>query len=428
MEQKDLPTQRPLESVADMLAADKSSPLKLTPALIKLYALLAPACLVVCATNGYDGSVLTGLQGVDSWKDQFNNPRGALLGFTSAAYPLGAILSTPFSAFVSDRFGRKMSILVGSSIMIIGVIIQCVSKSIGLFIGGRIVVGRNREAYATLAKCHGDGDWDHPLVRAEYFEMHDTLEAEREMTDASVSQFFKSPANRHRLIILVSLGFFVQWSGNGLVSYYLTKILASIGISTQEEQTKLVGTLATFNYGNAIVAAMLSAKLARRTMFVGGGIAMFLSFSALTISISTYNELHTLASSKSALAFIFIYNASYNVCLNPLLWVYPTEILPYRLRAKGLSILVLTTKAASFFNQFVNPIGMDTLGWKYYIVYVVWLLVEIAVFYFLYPETRGLTLEKAQAVFGDAPETHVEVGEKAMAVEIDGTPDGKRDA
>ncbi|RSM07680.1 hypothetical protein CDV31_008460 [Fusarium ambrosium] len=517
MEQKDLPTQRPLESVADMLATDKSSPLKLTPALIKLYALLAPACLVVCATNGYDGSVLTGLQGVDSWKDQFDNPRGALLGFTSAAYPLGAILSTPFSAFVSDRFGRKMSILVGSSIMIIGVIIQCVSKSIGLFIGGRIVVGfgitlalaaapiliselahprhrvlfsslyntsfylgsllagwttfgsyrmasawawrlptllqaapamlqiafvcfldesprwlcfkgRNREAYATLAKCHGDGDWDHPLVRAEYFEMRDTLEAEREMADASVSQFFKSPANRHRLIILVSLGFFVQWSGNGLVSYYLTKILASIGISTQEEQTKLVGTLATFNYGNAIVAAMLSAKLARRTMFVGGGIAMFLSFSALTISISTYNELHTLASSKSALAFIFIYNASYNVCLNPLLWVYPTEILPYRLRAKGLSILVLTTKSASFFNQFVNPIGMDTLGWKYYIVYVVWLLVEIAVFYFLYPETRGLTLEKAQAVFGDAPETHAEVGEKAMAVEIDGTPDGKRDA
>ncbi|KAM3449663.1 hypothetical protein MY3296_006747 [Beauveria thailandica] len=28
-----------------------------------------------------------------------------------------------------------------------------------------------------------------------------------------------------------------------------------------------------------------------------------------------------------------------------------------------------TTKAASLFNQFVNPIGMDSLGWKYYLVY-----------------------------------------------------------
>ena len=136
-------------------------------------------------------------------------------------------------------------------------------------------------------------------------------------------------------------------------------------------------------------------------MFVGGGIAMFLTFSALTASIAIYNETGSKAASKSALAFIFIYYTSFNICLNPLLFLYPTEILPFRLRAMGLSILVFSTKAASFFNQFVNPVGMDSLGWKYYLVYVGWLLVEIVVFWWLYPETKGYTLERIQEAFGE---------------------------
>lgn len=187
----------------------------------------------------------------------------------------------------------------------------------------------------------------------------------------------------------------------GQVSYYLTKILASIGISTQREQTMLNGIISTVNYATALFAAVLSTKIGRRTMFIGGGIAMFFTFSALTISIAVYNETGSVAASKSGLAFIFIYYTSFNICLNPLLFLYPTEILPYRLRAMGLSILVFSTKAASFFNQFVNPIGMDSLGWKYYLVYVGWLLVEICVFWLLYVETKGYTLERIQEAFGE---------------------------
>lgn len=485
-----IPTTRPAQSVAEILAADKRSAFSLSSSLIYLYAILAPACLVVCATNGYDGSVLTALQGVEAWNEQFGTPKGALLGFTSAAYPLGAILSTPFSAIISDRFGRKWSILLGSFIMIIGVIIQCVSKSIGLFIGGRVVVGfgitlalaaapiliselahprhrvlfgslyntsfylgallagwvsfgsyripsawawrlptllqagpamlqmtfvwfldesprwlcyksRGEEAFNILVKHHGNGDRTDTLVIAEYFEMNEALQAEREVESAGLKLFLATPANRRRLAILITIAVFGQWSGNGLVSYYLTKILTSIGITTQREQTMLTGTISTVNYATALMAAVLATKIGRRKMFVGGAIAMWLTFSALTASIAVYNNTGSKAASQSALGFIFIYYASFNICLNPLLFLYPTEILPFRLRAMGLSIMVFSTKAASFFNQFVNPIGMDSLGWKYYLVYVGWLVVEIFVFYFLYPETKGYTLENIQEAFGE---------------------------
>ncbi|EEU37845.1 uncharacterized protein NECHADRAFT_54845 [Fusarium vanettenii 77-13-4] len=456
-----IPTGRPARSVAEILAQDHTSAFALTPSLIQLYSILAPACLVVCATNGYDSSLLTGLQGVEAWKEQFGSPKGALLGITSASYPLGAILSTPLSAFISDRFGRRQSIIIGSLIMILGVIMQTASSSIGLFLGGRIVVGfgitlalaagpvliselahprhrsawawrlptllqagpaliqitfiwfldesprwlvykdRGEEAYKILVKNHGNGDWNDPLVQAEFWEMNETLKAERAVKEQGLKLFFATPGNRKRLFLLITLAVFGQWSGNGLVSYYLTKILTSIGIVTQHDQTMLTGTISTVNYATALFAAVLSTKVGRRTMFVGGGVAMFVTFSALTASIAVYNENGSKAASKSALAFIFIYYASFNMCLNPLLFAYPTEILPFRLRAMGLSILLFANKAALFFNQFVNPVGMDNLGWKYYLVYVVWLLVEVLVFWFFYPETKGFTLEKVQEVFGD---------------------------
>ncbi|KAH8593623.1 general substrate transporter [Bisporella sp. PMI_857] len=484
-----VPTTRPLLSVEEILAKDKSSVFALSTSLIQLYALLAPACLVVCATNGYDGSVLTGLQGVAAWKDQFGKPTGALLGITSAAYPLGAMLSTPFSAFISDRFGRRWSVLVGSFIMILGVIMQCASTTIGLFLGGRIVVGfgitlaltaapiliselahprhrvlfgslyntsfylgallagwvtfgsyripsawawrlptllqagpatiqmifiwfldesprwlcykdRHEEAFDMLVKHHASGDREDPLVLAEYFEMSETLKAERDFKSQGPAQFLKTPANRKRLAILITLAVFGQWSGNGLVSYYLTKILSTIGITTQREQTMLNGTISTVNYATALFAAVLSTKVGRRTMFLFGSVAMLVTFSSLTASIAVYNQTKSKAASQSALAFIFIYYTSFNICLNPLLFLYPTEILPFRLRAMGMSILIFSSKAASFFNQFVNPIGMDALGWKYYLVYVGWLVVEVTVFYLMYPETRGYSLERIQEAFG----------------------------
>jgi MFS family permease len=208
------------------------------------------------------------------------------------------------------------------------------------------------------------------------------------------------------------------------VSYYLSKILKSIGITAQRDQTMLNGILTTVNYATGIMAALMTQRVARRTMFVGGAVGMWFTFSALTISIAVYNEQHTVASGRSALGFIFIYYTFYNMCLNPLLYLYPTEILPYKLRAMGLSVLVFSNKMALFFNQFVNPIGMDSLGWKYYLFYVGFILVEIVVFFFLYPETHGYSLEKVGEVF-DGPQLPSDFSEKdimAETVETTQTP------
>lgn len=75
------------------------------------------------------------------------------------------------------------------------------------------------------------------------------------------------------------------------------------------------------------------------------------------------------------------------------------ELFPYEQRAKGISVEQLTTRIAVFFNTYVNPIAMDRIGWKYYLVYCVWILVEIAVVYLLFPETHNRTLEELSFMF-----------------------------
>lgn len=52
----------PTAGVTAVLARTKQKPWIFDRQLRKLYAVLIPACLFVCATNGYDGSMINGIQ------------------------------------------------------------------------------------------------------------------------------------------------------------------------------------------------------------------------------------------------------------------------------------------------------------------------------------------------------------------------------
>jgi hypothetical protein len=41
----------------------------------------------------------------------------------------------------------------------------------------------------------------------------------------SYLSLFRTPGNRRRMRVIIALGIFSQWSGNGLVSYYINIVL-----------------------------------------------------------------------------------------------------------------------------------------------------------------------------------------------------------
>jgi Sugar (and other) transporter len=91
---------------------------------------------------------------------------------------------------------------------------------------------------------------------------------------------------------------------------------------------------------------------------------------------------------------IFIYYLFYNLAWSGLLVGYTVEILPYSIRSEGLTVVFLFVDATLFFNQYVNPIALAHLHWRYYIVYRCWLGIELAVVWQFYIETRNPPLEE----------------------------------
>lgn len=243
------------------------------------------------------------------------------------------------------------------------------------------------------------------LVDYELTEIKLAIQQERMFSEVtSYSDFFRTSANRKRLWILCWVGVFMQLSGNGLVSYYLGKVLTSIGIKSGDEQLIVNGELMVYNWGISLILALFVLNhLTRKAVFntsVGGMLLCFTIWTVLS-AINQQRDFEDKSSGKGVLAMIFFYYLFYNFSLNGYPFLYVTEIFPYSLRGKGLNIFTIVQYAVMIYNGFVNPIAMDVIEWKYYIVYCCILVVEFCICFFTFVETSGRTLEEVSEVFGD---------------------------
>lgn len=93
-------------------------------------------------------------------------------------------------------------------------------------------------------------------------------------------------------------------------------------------------------------------------------------------------------------ALSVLYSAAYGMAYSPLITSYTLEILPFNLRAKGYTVFGFSVCASLVFNQYINPIALAAIAWKYYIVYCVWIAFELVFVYFFLIETKNRTLEE----------------------------------
>lgn len=210
--------------------------------------------------------------------------------------------------------------------------------------------------------------------------------------------------NRHRLFVVASLGFIIQWCGNQLITSYLALVLTDTGITNPETQNLINGGLQVFNFVVACGSATLVDRLGRRFLLLTSNIGMLLIFTTWTI-LAARNQIQETGNKGlgiGVVVMVFLFFAFYNLAMQPLPIAYLLEVLPYSLRTKGLSIFNLGQICSGLFNGFVNPVALKSLRWKYYIMFCCALLLWLIIIYFTYPETRGLTLEEVSQVFDGA--------------------------
>lgn len=281
---------------------------------------------------------------------------------------------------------------------------------------------RDDEARGLIVKYHADGDEHDPIVPLEMEEIRTALRLEKEaVRSASYLSFFKTPGNRKRFWIVLAVSFFSQWSGNGLISYYLTLILDSIGYTAESTQTLINALLTLWSLIWGLVFSLIVNKFGRRTLFLvstAGLLVCYVVWTGLEAKYEMSTDLSTGTGgppglAKGVVAIIFLYNMIFALGWGVLQVTYVVEILPYNLRARGLVLYNLFVALALIFNQYANPIGVENSGWKFYITYDVWLVVELVVVYFLFVETGKLSLEETAAVI-DGEEMQNKLAEEVI--------------
>jgi hypothetical protein len=89
------------------------------------------------------------------------------------------------------------------------------------------------------------------------------------------------------------------------------------------------------------------------------------------------------------------------------MYLYVSEIFPTEIRPIGMGFSLFGQFASTLILLQTAPTGFANVGWKYYLVIIVWCIVFIPIVYFFFPETARLSLEEISAKFGDDVAVHV---------------------
>ncbi|EFQ25854.1 quinate permease [Colletotrichum graminicola M1.001] len=143
-------------------------------------------------------------------------------------------------------------------------------------------------------------------------------------------------------------------------------------------------------------------KVGRKPILIGGSIVMLISMiiPGIIVAKFSYDWPGHPAEGWIAVAFIWIYIGAFGASWGPVSWTLISEIFPLSIRAKGASIGASSNWINNFAVAFYVPSMLKNWQWGTYIFFAVFLGGSIVWVWFCLPETKGVTLEEMDRVFG----------------------------
>lgn len=154
---------------------------------------------------------------------------------------------------------------------------------------------------------HANGDPDDSFVRAEFAEIQQTIQLEKENSKQGWDVLVRTPGNRKRILLIILTTFFSQCSGNGLVSYYIHDILNSVGITSSHDQSLINGGLQLWSFFVAVGMAFTVDKIGRRKLFLIAGFGMLITFTIWTACSAVYSQTGNTGAGSAVIAMIFLF-------------------------------------------------------------------------------------------------------------------------
>ncbi|MGD0183130.1 MAG: sugar porter family MFS transporter [Terriglobales bacterium] len=239
--------------------------------------------------------------------------------------------------------------------------------------------GRVDEARSVL-QMTGDQNYEHDLQ-----EIVESINVEQKQ--AAEKLFTRKYA--FPIFLAVSIGMFNQLSGINAILYYLNDIFAHAGFSRISGNLQAVAIGAT-NLAFTMIAMSVIDKLGRKTLLLVGSVGTAICLAGVSAIFFTHSH-------ESLLVWLLVgYIAFFAFSQGAVIWVYLSEVFPNSVRAKGQSL-------GSFSHWFMNalisaifPLMAASSGAYPFVFFSVMMVLQFFVVLFVYPETKGLTLEEMQ--------------------------------
>ncbi|KAK2764086.1 hypothetical protein FQN52_008776 [Onygenales sp. PD_12] len=256
--------------------------------------------------------------------------------------------------------------------------------------------GRVEEATVALAALRG-GEIDSETVTTELQEIQYALAVEDREAGSWTDVFRDNGISGWtRVAIAFSANFFQQLSGVNVMSSLGPYVFESIGMS-RYEALLVAGGLQVYYFLSSLVPWYAVDRVGRRRLFmigsVGMGVCMMLS--AIFVGIGGKRL------GYAAAVVLYIFHTFFTLGWQSNMWVYPSELLPLKLRLRGGALAVVSQWLFTFLVVEITPVMITNIGYKSYVVFAVINFVTLPCVYFCYPETTRLPLEAVDLLFAD---------------------------
>lgn len=196
-------------------------------------------------------------------------------------------------------------------------------------------------------------------------------------------------ALRLPLFLAISIGLFNQLSGINAILYYSGDIFRAAGFSriSGNFQSVLIGSM---NLIATLIGMSVIDKLGRKTLLLIGSVG---TGACLTgVAAIFYTQTH-----QDFLVWLLVaYIAFFAISQGAVIWVYIAEVFPTKVRSKGQSVGSGSHWIANALIAAVFPVVAQRSGAIPFFFFAAMMAVQFLVVLFVYPETKGATLEQLQ--------------------------------
>jgi len=353
--------------------------------------------------------------------------RGALVALQQLAITFGIMISF-WIDYGCNYIGGTTEETQSDAAWLVPICIQVVPAII-LFIGmlwmpfsprWLLHHGREEEARTILANLR-DLPPNHELIELEFLEIKaQSLFEKRSLAEhfphlqeqtawnifklqfVAIGALFKTKAMFKRVIVATVTMTFQQWSGINAILYYAPSIFAQLGLSQNTTSLLATGVVGIAMFIATIPAVLWIDRVGRKPVLTVGALGMALChfIVAVILAKNIDNFDNHQAAGWAAVVMVWLFVVHFGYSWGPCAWIIVAEIWPLSTRPYGVSLGTSSNWMNNFIVGQVTPDMLENITYGTYILFGVLTTLGAAFIWFFVPETKRLSLEEMDIVFG----------------------------